>query len=64
MQRPRKVLGTLGVYQMAKWTRLPEVRVYLPLYLSEISYRFNHRTDHKLFLSVLRNALLTDKQLA
>lgn len=36
---------------------------YLPLYLSEISYRFNHRTDHKLFLKVLRNALLTDKQL-
>lgn len=37
---------------------------YLPLYLSEISYRFNHRNDHKLFLKVLRNTLLTDKQLA
>jgi transposase-like protein len=37
---------------------------YLPLYLSEISYRFNHKDDHKLFLKVLRNALLTDKQIA
>ena len=36
---------------------------YLPLYLSEISYRFNHRNDHKLFLKVLRNTLLTDKQI-
>jgi transposase-like protein len=37
---------------------------YLPLYLSEISYRFNHRDDHTLFLKVLRNALLTDKLIA
>jgi len=37
---------------------------YLPLYLSEISYRFNHRDDHQLFLKVLRNALLTDKLIA
>jgi transposase-like protein len=37
-------------------------RQYLPLYLGEISYRFNHRTEHDLFLSVLRNGLLTDKQ--
>lgn len=36
---------------------------YLPLYLSEISYRFNHKDDHKFFLRILRNALLTDKQL-
>ena len=37
---------------------------YLPLYLAEISYRFNHRDDHKLFLKVLRNTLLIDKQIA
>jgi hypothetical protein len=35
---------------------------YLPLYLSEISFRFNHRKEHDLFLTVLRNGLLTDKQ--
>lgn len=37
-------------------------RQYLPLYLGEISYRFNHRKEHDLFVSVLRNGLLTDKQ--
>ncbi|MBM4069925.1 MAG: IS1595 family transposase [Planctomycetes bacterium] len=37
---------------------------YLPLYLSEISYRFNHRQDHELFLRVLRNGLITDRQVA
>jgi transposase-like protein len=37
---------------------------YLPLYLSEISYRFNHRKEPDLFLKVLRNVLLTDKQIA
>jgi transposase-like protein len=36
---------------------------YLPLYLGEINYRFNHRTEHDLFLSVLRNGMMTDKQL-
>jgi transposase-like protein len=30
---------------------------YLPLYLSEISYRFNHRKENHLFLTVLKNAL-------
>ncbi len=35
---------------------------YLPLYLGEISYRFNHRKETDLFLTVLKNALLTDKQ--
>lgn len=35
---------------------------YLPLYLSEISYRFNHRNEHDLFLTVLKNGLMTDKQ--
>lgn len=31
---------------------------------SEISYRFNHRKEPDLFLKVLRNVLLTDKQIA
>ena len=35
---------------------------YLPLYLSEISYRFNHRNRGDLFLDVLRNGLLTDRE--
>lgn len=39
-------------------------RQYLPLYLSEISYRFNHRKDHNLFLGVLRNVLVTDREVA
>ena len=37
-------------------------RQYLPLYLSEISYRFNHRDDLGLFKRVLRNALVTDRE--
>lgn len=37
---------------------------YLPLYLGEISYRFNHRKETDLFRRVLRNALLTDRQIA
>lgn len=37
---------------------------YLPLYLSEISYRYNHRTEDDLFLTVLKNTLLTDQQVA
>lgn len=36
---------------------------YMPLYLSEISFRFNHRKEHDLFLTVLRNGLLTDKKI-
>ncbi len=36
---------------------------YLPLYLSEISYRFNNREDPNLFLSVLRNGMMTDSEL-
>jgi transposase-like protein len=37
---------------------------YLPLYLSEISYRFNYRKNPTLFLSVLRNAIVTDRGIA
>lgn len=37
---------------------------YLPLYLNEVSYRFNYRDDHELFLRVLRNALIPDRQIA
>lgn len=36
---------------------------YMPLYLSEISYRFNHRDNHNLFMEVLANGMLTDQQL-
>lgn len=35
---------------------------YLPLYLSEIDYRFNHRKEPGLFRSILANALQTDDQ--
>jgi transposase-like protein len=37
---------------------------YLPLYLGEINYRFNHRKEHDLFLTVLKNGLLTDRQIS
>lgn len=36
---------------------------YMPLYLGEISYRFNHRKEPDLFLRILRNAMMTDKQI-
>ena len=39
-------------------------RQYLPLYLGEICYRYNHREKSNLFLSVLRNALMSDQQIA
>ncbi len=38
-------------------------RQYLPLYLSEISFRFNHKENPDLFLSVLKNGLFTDRGL-
>lgn len=37
---------------------------YLPLCLTEISYRFNHREDPNLFLRILRNALVSDREIA
>jgi len=37
---------------------------YLPLYLDEISYRFNHRSEPDLFLRVFGNATVTDAQVA
>lgn len=36
---------------------------YLPLYLGEIAYRFNHRAEDDMFLSVMRNVLMPDKQI-
>lgn len=35
-------------------------RQYLPLYLSEISYRFNNRENPDMFLAVLKNGMMTD----
>ena len=37
---------------------------YLPLYLSGISYHFNHRREDNLFKRVLRNALTVDAEVA
>jgi hypothetical protein len=37
---------------------------YLPLYLGEICFRLNHRGDADLFLSVLENALTSDREVA
>jgi len=34
---------------------------YLPLYLGEITYRFNHRMNPKLFSMILGNGLMTDR---
>lgn len=34
---------------------------YLPLYLSEVCYRYNHRTSDGLFRAILRNALIKDE---
>jgi transposase-like protein len=34
---------------------------YLPLYLGEIAYRFNHRTEDDMFVSVMRNLLVRDQ---
>lgn len=38
-------------------------RQYLPMYLAEISYRYNHRHDPMLFLRVLANGMVTDHQI-
>ena len=46
--------GITGVYHKVS-------RDYLPLYLSEFSYRFNHRDNKELFLQVIKNGVFTDR---